>query len=239
MDKEEVFRFKNFEVVHGKGSMKVGVDAVLLGSWAGENEAKILDVGTGCGVIALILAQRFPKAIIEAIDIDFPSVKEAAFNFSNSPWDKRLKVRLLKFPEEINNTEEKYDLIVSNPPYFKSGITSPATQREKARHQDSLSVFSLLRNAQKNLEEEGKLAIIFPRAYYEEALMTGENFNLLPNRICFIRDNEFRQDKRVMVEFTFNGRSQQHPQIEQLTLFDRGEPTIEYRKLCHEFYLKF
>ena len=138
---------------------------------------------------------------------------------------------------------QKFDLIVSNPPYFRSGIYHPGSQREVARHQDTLSVFSLLDHASSLLTPNGKLAIIFPIEFNEEARHESIKFGLTPSRICFIRDNETRKEKRVMMEFSliknFKGKTTE----ERIALFNKcenkREPSDYYRNLCKDFYLKF
>ena len=232
-----MFRFKKFAVTHGKGSMKVGVDAVLLGAWAGERACKILDVGTGCGVISLLLAQRFPEAKIDAIDIDIPSVEEASDNFSKSVWKNNLKVWRAQFPNDLEGATEKYDLIVSNPPYFLSGIVSPMTQRERARHQDTLSVFSLLEFAPGFLSEDGVLAIICPSEFETPAIEKSSISGLYIKRICRIKDREGKKGKRIMMEFQC--KKTNTIKEEELTLFKGGAPTEAYKYLCRDFYLKF
>ena len=233
--KENVFSFKQFKIHHGSSSMKVGVDAVLLGCWAGEKAETILDVGTGCGVIALILAQRFQEAKIDGIDIDQESIEEASLNFNESPWRERLKVEKRKFP----NIEKykKYDLIVSNPPYFSAGLKNPETPREKARHQDTLSIFTLIEECGKYLTECGRLSMIFPSEFYDMAIKRGEEKGMFPSRVCFIRDREASKEKRVMLEM---GKERKDFIKEKLVLFgDERKPTENYRALCKDFYLKF
>ena len=239
MDESGIFRFKHFEVSHGKGSMKVGVDAVLLGSWAPGCSGKILDVGTGCGVIALILAFRFPEANIIGIDIDALSIEEASLNFHNSPWKDRLSAEISLFPSQVLKKGEKFDLIVSNPPYFDSGIKTPSTRRERARHQETLSVFSLLENSRGLLNEDGVLSVIFPYEFYEKTIQAGLENGLTAKRICFVRDNEKRKIKRVMVDFCLKETFTANPVINHLSLFEDGSPTKEYHELCHDLYLKF
>lgn len=216
--------------------MKVGVDAVLLGTWAGLDPIDILEVGEGCGVISLILAQRFPRAKIKGIDIDQNSVEEAEYNFKESPWSERLESKIEKFPEETLAVGKRYDLIVSNPPYFASGITNPLTPREKARHQDSLSAFSLLENADLLLTERGRLSIITPSEFYDKIIERSKlkGYKLL--RECRVKDKEGRPEKRVMLEFSFVGDTGEQ---EHITLFDKGVPTPQYRKMCKDLYLKF
>lgn len=234
-----MFRFKRFEVRHGQGSMKVGVDAVLLGCWAGEKANEILDIGTGCGVIALILAQRFPEAKITAIDVDLPSVEESSENFLNSPWSARMKAQMAEFPGFVKEVRKKYDLVVSNPPYFSSGIINPISQREKARHQYSLSVFSLIENASEMLSEKGRLAIIFPTEYMEsvkeKVLMAGLHIF----KTCMVKNREGKNSKRVMMEFGICNEDNLVTKEENLILFEDEKPTKDYLNLCRDFYIKF
>lgn len=234
---DSVFRFKEFELTHGKSSMKVGVDAVLLGAWAGEKASVILDVGTGCGIISLMLAQRFPEALIDAVDIDALSVEEATANFTQSLWTDRLKVWKAEFPNDILNSEEKYDLIVSNPPFFLSGVDSPSTRRERARHQDKLSVFSLIEFSPAILKNEGTLAMIFPYDFIEDAIKKALENDLFPKRICRIKNREGKKVKRVMMEFQKSVNSDVIQ--EDLTLFNDDKPSEPYKNLCKDFYLKF
>lgn len=235
---ESVFRFKKFTVSHAQSSMKVGVDAVLLGAWAGMKASRILDIGTGSGVIALMMAQRFPESRILGIDIDQASVEEAEFNFSHSPWSDRLTVKKESFPEDLINKVERFDLIVSNPPYFNSGIINPTTPREKARHQDKLSVFSILKHAKSLITEGGVIALIYPEEFHTEAKLHASNCGLVLIRQCFVRGNINRPFKRVIAEFK-NTKSAPNLITEFLTLHQDNKPTEEYIKLCRNFYLKF
>lgn len=235
--KDEIFRFKHFDVSHGKSSMKIGVDGVLLGSWAGKDANKILDIGTGCGLIALMLAQRFPNAEILGIDIDEESVKEANGNFYRSPWSSRLKVRQAEFLTFIENTNEKYDLIVSNPPFFQSGISSPETRREKARHQGNLSPFTLVEYGKKILVSDGTLSMIIPVEFREKIITEATTQGFYLHRACFIRNEVTKPEKRVMLEFS--AKEVGDKEIETLVLFEDNIPTPRHRELCGDFYLKF
>ena len=236
--KETEFRFKQFSVAHGKSSMKVGVDAVLLGAWTRCKGKRILEVGTGCGVISLILAQRNQEAVIDAIDIDDLSIEEASVNFLNSPWRERIKAIKAEFPYSPGLLNRGYDLIVSNPPYFSSGIPDPVTQREKARHQGSLSVFSLLENANKFLNENGKVSMIYPFEFHDQAIQKAKEKGLGPERVCMVRGNKRRPVKRVIAEYGFQ-QSKNLISGEEITLFYEGMPSPEYQQLCKELYLKF
>lgn len=236
----EPFKFKQFSVRHHRSSMKVGVDAVLIGAWAGKDPDSVLDVGTGCGVISLILAQRFPHSRILAIDIDHPSVEEAKENFADSPWSENLKAALQGFPFGLEEVKERYDLIVSNPPYFKSGIDNPITPREKARHQGSLSIFGLIEESDKYLKQQGRLALIFPTEFYDKALEVAASSSMEIIRECWVRDNPSRPEKRVMVEFIKNNSYKNYECVsEHLTLFEDLNPSSAYRSLCSALYLKF
>ena len=235
-----MFELKKFRVAHERSSMKVGADAMLLGAWAGETSGNFLDVGTGCGNIALMLAQRFPTAYISAIDIDWESVEEAEGNFQNSPWGERLKVKKGKFPEFFQDTGEGFDLIVSNPPYFQSGIEEPKTRRERARHQDSLSVFSLLRYGDRLLNSRGRISVVYPAEFQAAVATEGERAGYKCLRRWWVRNNPNREYRRVLEEY---GRLSDYARTEteekRLTMMENGEPTETYRELCKDFYLKF
>lgn len=221
--------------------MKVGVDAVLLGSWIDcKSSKRILDVGTGCGIIALLLAQRTKEAEIDAIDIDVMSVGEATLNFRISPWSERLRIEKKFFPQDVLLSKESYDLIVSNPPYFLSGITKPTTRREKARHQGSLSVYSLLENAPSILKEGGRLGMIFPKDFLEPIVDKSKENGFIIRRLCYVRDNEKRPEKRVMIDLEKTNGGNSFEMIEEhLTLFEGSEPSAAYREMCRDMYIKF
>lgn len=243
---ENVFKFKRFSVSHAESSMKVGVDAVLLGSWISDICPKnLLEVGCGCGVISLILAQRLKDCDIRAIDIHARSVEESIRNFSQSEWQVRLMAERKCFPQEIITEGIKYDLIVSNPPYFLSGILQPLTPRERARHQGTLSVFSLLENAGAILNPGGRLAVIFPADQYQQVVDYSKLNGMKVLRECRVRNSDKRPFKRVMLEFgresdINKGMACDKESIsENLTLFAEGEPTSEYIALCKDFYMKF
>lgn len=239
------FRFKQFSVSHHRSAMKVGVDGVLIGCWADIGDAKrILDVGTGCGLIALIMAQRVPDALVDAIDIDAPSIEEASENFSTSQWSERLRAILCNYSDirSLLKEDEGYDLIVSNPPYFDSGVTEIVTAREKARHQGELSPLSLLCEAKNFLKPGGSVAMVFPSelsaALEEEARILG--YSLM--RKCLVRGHQEAPYKRVLVQWRYTkGLSDQlNIPSEYLTLESSIKiPTDEYMSLCKDFYLKF
>ena len=161
MGREKTFRFKQFAVLNDRTAMKVGTDGVLLGAWCPVDGARrALDVGTGCGVIALMIAQRNPHTVIDAIDIDHDAIEEASINFARSPWSERLTACESDFNQM--ETLEPYDLIVSNPPYFTDSLLPPDGSRTLARHDKSLSYSQLIDGSARLLSRDGILALISP-----------------------------------------------------------------------------
>lgn len=163
------FKFKQFELYHHNSSMKVGTDGVLLGAWANVKEANnILDVGTGCGLIALMAAQRNSEAHIDAIDIDRSSVQEANTNFELSPWKHRMNA--IESSIQDFNHNLRYDHILSNPPFFLDGTSSPVDKRHKARHTITLPVNELIEHAVRLLNSTGKLSVIIPTSLEQQLI---------------------------------------------------------------------
>lgn len=194
------FRFKNFTVFHDKCAMKVGTDAVLLGTWLDISDSeKVLDIGTGTGLISLILAQRSNyHFIIDAIDIDKNAIEQAVGNIANSPYQNiRCKnIALLDMDEA-----RKYDLIVSNPPYFKQSLHSPDKQRTLARHTDSLLIEDLLKKALSLLTERGRIALIYPYDEKTVLLKLANKFSLNIARIVNVYPTPTASPKRILIEY--------------------------------------
>ena len=152
--RRDYFDFKQFSVANKLSAMPVSTDSVLIGAWCNVDDAfRALDVGTGTGVIALMLAQRNPNLTVDAIDIDENSTLEASDNFANSPWSNRLNISLADF----NDWQGKYDLVVSNPPFFIDGIHSPNVARASARHAQSLTYKQLISHGFALLNDNGRL----------------------------------------------------------------------------------
>ncbi len=236
--RKSLFRFKKFDCHHGSGSMKIGVDAVLVGAWADVSGAgTILDVGTGCGVIALMCAQRNESARVYGIDVDAASVAEAEGNFCGCPWHERLEAKL----EDFNNiTLNDIDLIISNPPYFESGVIHPDSPRMVARHKDNLSPEALLTRGCEYLSDTGRIAMIVPSEQYRHLLDVAHDAGLVAVRAAWVRGHLAAPVKRVLIEFSRIGDEIDEAHIPLLTLENvPGEPTDEHRVLCRDFYLKF
>lgn len=231
--REVYFRFKQFGCHHGQSSMKIGIDAVLLGAWANVEGSTILDVGTGCGVIALMCAQRNAEAQILGIDIDENSVKEAAINFIDSPWAKRLEAKL----EDFNNIDLNcIDLIISNPPYFESGLKELTTSRLRARHKNILSPEIIIKKGSLLLSDCGRIALIVPLVQLENLLTIAYNNKLFPVRICKVKGRKELEPKRVLLELS----KITHLKLTEDILILEQTPGIrshEYNELCKNFYL--
>ncbi len=204
--KERLFRFKQFSVSHVRSAMKVGVDGVLIGAWASCGGGRLLDIGCGCGLISLMLAQRNPEANVIGIDIDSFSVEEAKQNVEKSPWGGRISILRKSFAEFSKEFKERkkretFDAIVSNPPFYDAGVADPSTPREKSRHQGSLSPLSLIEEGAQMLSEGGTLALIAPAEMAPVLTEKGLAVHLLIRRVCYVKDNPSAQVKRVMIEF--------------------------------------
>lgn len=236
---KDVFIFKRFECRHGMSSMKIGVDAVLLGAWANVSQVrKVLDVGCGCGVIALMCAQRVPEAEIFAIDVDVDSVNEATFNCLNSPWNERMHVSLSDFNSCILSD---IDLIISNPPYFDSGVTAPDSSRLVARHQAALSPYRLLERGRDMLSDGGRLAMIAPFSQSSDILKVAELNGFSLERGCCVRGHSAAPVKRVMFEFGLGcSHMQILPEAFPVLVLEEapGIRTSAHQQLCEDFYIK-
>ena len=215
--------------------MKLGADSVLLGACVDVDGVKsVLDVGTGTGVIALMIAQRTEGELqpqIDAIDIDMPSVEEAKENFENSPWADRLRV----FHSALQDYPLKeYELIVSNPPYFDNSLLNPDSRKSGARHTFSLSYIDILEYASEALSAEGRLALILPAEVEKNLIRVAASHSLFPLSILRVRTVERKSPKRIVIEFS---RIKHESRITNLTMSSEGKYTAEYNKLVEAFLL--
>ena len=235
MAREKKFRFKQFEVLNDRTAMKVGTDGVLLGAWCPvEGARRVLDVGTGCGVIALMIAQRNSEAFIEGIDIDEAAIEEATINFAASPWHDRL-ISLLQDFNDLDGIES-YDLIVSNPPYFTNGVLPTGDARTMARHTHSLTYRQLIDGATRLLSSEGILAFISPTDAESEITETAAFASLPIRRRTRVIPVEGADAKRTL---WLMSHGEMPYQEETLTIAHHdGTFTREYIELTGAFYLK-
>lgn len=233
------FQFKQFYVSHDRSSMKVGTDGVLLGRVAkSEHPERILEVGTGCGVIALELAQRY-QAKIDAIDIDAPSVEEAAVNFSQSPWNARLTATLSSLQEFGAGREACYDMIVSNPPFFSNSLKAAEGRRSQARHNDTLSYSDLLLYSRQLLESNGGLWVILPLEESRKLEELAKKYGFALHYEMLIHPKPGKDaNRRIMGLGNPVKGIIQYP--EHLTIRqNNGNFTSQYQALMVDFYLHF
>ena len=193
---KQVFKFKEFEVIQDGSTMKVGTDGVLLGAWASVNFAKeILDIGTGTGVIAMMLAQRTGSAAVHAVEIDELAFLQAAENFKNAPWADRLRCFHMSIQDFASATEQRYDLIVSNPPFFTGGTLSDNSDKVSVRHTIKLPHGDLLLSVRQLLKKNGKFCVVLP---YLEGLRFKEmaqTSGLFCNKATGVKPAEWRRAK--------------------------------------------
>ena len=234
------FTFKQFHIVDNHTAMKVGTDGVLLGAWA-QGGKKILDIGTGTGLIALMMAQRFPLADIDAIEIDKGAFEDAQLNVSQSPFNDRINIINCCLQDyqlcHETCTEGVYDAIVCNPPYFINSLKNPLQSRTTARHADSLSLQELIYYAKRLLKTKGTLSIIIP--YDNKDILEAEAiFNgLSVLKLVNIKTKSSKPAKRCLIEFGKDA-TKQCEEEEQVLTTDKGTRTEWYQNITQEIYIK-
>lgn len=236
----DIFRFKQFVVRQQHSAMRVGTDGVVLGSWTGVtgSETRVLDIGCGTGLLALMIAQRNTTAGIDAVEIEPLAAAEAAHNALNSPWAERIKVYQTSIQDYAAIGHDKYDLIVSNPPYFINSPQNEQLARAAARHASLLPYDDLLDAVTKLLLPNGRFVAIFP--YSEAGIFTAKAAlaGLYCNKKLNISPIEGRPVKRITAEFSFTKEilTEENLSIETQT---KGEYTERYRELTSPFYARF
>ncbi|MBI9034647.1 MAG: methyltransferase domain-containing protein [Bacteroidales bacterium] len=222
---------------HNQSSMKVGTDAVVLGAYADTQNCKqILDIGTGSGIISLLLAQR-SQALITGIDIDPNSIAQAKENAISSPWSKQLEFHNCALKEFGERKTNSFDLIVSNPPFFDNAYKAPQEIRNNARHTDTLSHEELIRYSSKLMSDDGRLSIILPIEYQDILQQIGLTYGIFLNHILTIKPKPSKVANRVILEFEKKKSS-----LTTKELINRNEDNSyhpSYKKLTRDFYLKF
>ena len=234
------FKFKKFTVWHDLCSMKVGTDGVLLGAWSSHgNPLKILDVGSGTGLIALMLAQRFPEAKIDAIDIDVSAYEQTSANVTGSPFSDRIMAVHISIQDYAQlDTEVRYDLIVSNPPFFENSFKSPDSGRTLARHTDTLPLTELLACSAQLLAPSGRLAMILPYSRAEAIIDEAVSNGLLLAEQTDVIPVVGAIPKRSLLSFV-PAETPVQPIRNELTIeWSRHVYTDEFKQLTADFYLK-
>ena len=226
----DFFQFKQFIVRQDSCAMKVGTDGTLLGAWARGGE-RILDIGTGTGLISLMMAQRFEKATVDAIDIDAGACAQALRNAAESPFGDRINVCNKSLQDFAGQeTAKPYDSIVSNPPYFVHSLKAPDERRSMARHAETLSYYDLMKCSANMLSENGEISVVIPfdcrKRLEEAAILSG----LFLSRICAVKTKPEKAPKRYLLAFT-----------KRPTTVVQEELVIgsdEYVEMMKDFYLK-
>lgn len=237
---DKAFQFKQFSIEQDKCAMKIGTDGVLLGGWASLSHRpdSILDIGTGTGIIALMLAQRSEAETVDALEIDENAFEQAVENFERSDWGDRLFCYHASFDEFVAEMqdEEKYDLIISNPPFYSEDYLSTNPQRDQARFTTSLPFPELLEGVAKLLAEKGKFNVIIPKKEEENFLSIAEKYKLFPVRITEVRGNPDSPVKRSLLELGFENSGIEKGEL--IIGSSRHNFTREYKELVKDFYLK-
>jgi len=242
------FQFKQFSLEQDRCAMKIGTDGVLLGAWTpiDNNPFSILDIGTGTGIIALMLAQRSAAEQIDALEIDDDAYEQATDNFENSPWNNRLfcfHAGLDEFVEEPEDDPsdselaQQYDLIVSNPPFYSEDYKSNSDQRDLARFQDAMPFEDLIEAADLLLSENGIFSVIIPFKEEENFLALAKEYELYPIKITRVKGTPTTETKRSLLAFSRNSISN-FPVDELIIETERHIYTAEYIALTKDFYLR-
>lgn len=232
-----MFSFKQFTIDDSRCAMKVGTDGVLLGAWASTG-SRILDIGTGSGLIALMLAQRVADtAQIDAIDIDPEAVEQAEANFVASPWSTCQAYLSSLQDWATAEREGSYDLIVSNPPYFDNSLKNPDTQRSLARHTDTLSYEELIACSVSLLAEDGHLCLILPIEAERGIIELATKQGLRARRVMRVKGVERKPYKRILLDFAKSAIVTEVAESELILTDKTGARTTAYASLCRDFYL--
>ena len=235
----EDFQFKQFSVAHDRCAMKVGTDAVLLGAWATINHRpnSVLDIGAGSGVLALMLAQRSNAELIDAIEIDAEAYEQCVQNFEQSPWADRLFCYHASLEEFTQEIEDKYDLIVSNPPFYTNDFDTKNNARNLARFENAMPFDHLISSVKMLLSKNGRFCVITPFSEEDSFCVLANKNQLYCNKKLRIHGQKHGEIKRSLMVFS---HKKQDAEIQEMYLEDgRHNYSDSYREMVKEFYLKF
>lgn len=232
------FRFKQFTVEQEHAAMKVGTDGVLLGAWASlpAPQSRILDVGTGTGLIALMLAQRSPDVRVDALEIDPASARQAGINFLNSPWKERLNCIQISFQEYAKRTQTSYDQILCNPPFFTASKKTLSKEKNLARHDDSLGLSDFFTGCMALGKDSTLVSLILPAHKEEQVFALIEKHQMHCHRKTRVIPAPGKPYKRILLECSFlRGACE----VDELTIETgtRHNYTDKYKNLVNGFYL--
>ena len=232
------FTFKKFSVNQDRCAMKIGTDGVLLGAWTPliNNPFNVLDIGAGTGILSLMLAQRSNAEQIDAIEIDEDAYEQCVENFEASPWGDKLFCFHAGLDEFVDEPEDEYDLIISNPPFYTDDYKSDNTSRDLARFEDALPFEELIEAAALLLSDNGIFSVIIPFKEEERFISLCKELDLFPLKITRVKGTPTSEIKRSLLAFC---RMEQTPLIDELVIeISRHNYTPEYIELTKDFYLK-
>jgi tRNA1Val (adenine37-N6)-methyltransferase len=235
MGRNKWFEFKQFRIEQEKTAMKVGTDGVILGAWTSvSNALRILDVGTGTGLIALMLAQRC-NASIDAVEIDVEAFEEAKYNFDHSPWRERLGIIHSDFNSFSKDGVQLYDLIVCNPPFFIDSLKTSDPQLAIARHNGSMTFNQLIDGSLNLLKDNGRFAVIIPSESFDEFRESARLRGFYLHLHCNVISKPRRTVSRVLLEFSLLPGHTSESEI--LIQNEDGQFTDQFKELTRAYYL--
>ncbi len=233
----QAFQFKKFKVTQENCAMKIGTDSVLLGAWANtKNAHNILDIGTGTGVIALMMAQKNTTANIYAVEIDEASAKEAQQNAADSPWKNRLIIEHTAIQDFAKGSRLSFDLIVCNPPFFTGGVIANKNNRAIARHTIKLPNGELLNAARNLLSKRGKFCVILPLIEGLRFKEQAKSYRLFCTKMTEVYPQKDKKIERLLLQFELEDKKE----IKDILVVQNNGAnnwTKEYKKLTSDFYL--
>lgn len=236
----EIFQFKQFQVNQENCSMKVGTDGVLLGAWANVTDAnQILDIGTGTGVIALMAAQKNLEASIVGIEIDPSAAQEAQINVANSSWHDKIQIVNQSIQDYANEANQKFDSIISNPPFFTGGTLSTSQDKTSVRHTVKLSHNALLSAVRTLLADTGKFSLILPYIEGLRFVEMAKTYNLYPNKITEVYPDQSKKLERLLI--SFGKKEVMDFTTDKIYIRDTITKDFSqaYQMMTKDFYLKF
>ena len=232
------FNFKQFHVNQDRCAMKIGTDGVLLGAWTPiiNNPYNVLDIGAGTGILSLMLDQRSNAEQIDAIEIDEDAYEQCVENFEASPWSDKLFCFHAGLDEFVDEPEDEYDLIISNPPFYTDDYKSDNSSRDLARFEDALPFEELIEAAALLLSDNGIFSVIIPFKEEERFVSLCKELDLFPLKITRVKGTPTTEIKRSLLAFC---KMEQTPLIDELVIeISRHNYTPEYIELTKDFYLK-
>lgn len=231
-----MFHFKQFSIDDSCCAMKIGTDGVLLGAWSNvDGVNSVLDVGTGSGLIALMIAQKTENTIITGIDIDEQAIIQARENIGRSIWVERMSVMKCDFNNPVELDGLKFDLIISNPPFFSEDIRSADEKRNMARNTVSLPISNLINNSDTLLDENGRLTLVMPPELAAMAIGEAAMHSLFLTKRCDVLTKPDTPAKRTLLEFS---RTITQTKRTTLSIYDNdGTYSSCFKQLTQDFYL--